>query len=180
MQTTSEDFAQLRGAGRGPNGSGGIDGSDNFMTGHRICGPRRPERKKSPDWALSFETLGVLIKKMFPEARRLFEGDFGRPGTKRAQRRMRTTGKQAGRASMYFWILYRYFLEHQTASWIAGDLVDDVGREINDRGITAQRVEHIIQECRYAAAGLRRNGMPKTNGKRGRKPKIDARNPESN
>jgi hypothetical protein len=174
MQTTSEDYAQLRGKGCGPDGSGGIDGSDPFMSGHRICRTRRPKRRlPAPDWAMNDTLTRELIQKMYPA--------WDSPEDPRYI-------KHRYRATLYTHILYRFFREGEKVRYIWEELreqeiatraavydnpIERYRRKVlKARPLTERRVERIIRELRHAAAGLRRNGKPRTNGKRGPKPKT--------
>ena len=112
---------------------------------------RRPERKlPTPDFALNDKLQSDLIRRLFPK----FETD----------------SDQRAQSGLYNRILYSYFRERQTAHWIQCELNAPRPRTERTKYIKLRRVERIIQDCRNAAAGLRRNGKSRTYGRRG--PKI--------
>jgi hypothetical protein len=128
---TRQEFSELRNK---------VDGSDGFMRGSAVFGPRDPfaAGKKFPEWVHNYSTIRQFLRTRFP--------GLDIPGS-RDQR-------QAGR---WLIVIQRHWRMMETAATIEAVLSWKPGT-----------VASIAQQIRWAAAGLRLDGKPHSQNRRGR------------
>jgi hypothetical protein len=121
MNSNSSMFAELRKS---------VDGSDNFMTGHRIIkskGRTRNASRIAPEWARSDVEVRKVLLRSFPK--------------------LETDSKQRGRAARWASVIHLYFRMQESYLEIAQELE-----------ITPTAVKFLIRSIKRVAAGKSANG----------------------
>lgn len=177
---TKDDYESLRKR---------FDGDEQFVDGSQVITPRRPDRScPAPEWAMSEKGIHEFLLQAY---RRMLEpcgksGKFGRACIsheviedeyERAAtgegyrsffiRKPCTRCRQLRQAMIWKNVIYSYFRMGETDTTIEENLRVLYGPEVKPGYVGG-----IIRSIRRTDAGQRRDGRPRSTGKRGRKPAV--------